>query len=58
MYILVENDRTHGFALISSEPREFTIINIVGSIAVEDLPKLKDRLHLPKFDVGQARLMM
>jgi hypothetical protein len=58
MYILVENDRTHGFALISSEPREFTIINIVGSIAVEDLPKLKDRLHLPKFEVGQARLMM
>jgi len=58
MYILVENDRTNGFALISSEPREFTIINIVGSIGVEDLPKLKDHLHLPKFDVGQARLMM
>jgi Domain of unknown function (DUF4252) len=58
MYILVENDRTNGFALISSEPREFTIINIVGSIGVEDLPKLEDRLHLPKFDVGQARLVM
>jgi hypothetical protein len=58
MYILVENNRTNGFALIASEPREFTIINIVGSISVEDLPKLEDHLHLPKLGVGQAHLMM
>ena len=58
MYILVENDRTSGFALIASEPREFTIINIVGSISVEDLPKLENHLHLPKVAVGQAHLMM
>ena len=54
MYILVENDRTRGFALIASEPREFTIINIVGSISVEDLQKLENYLHLPKAAVGQA----
>lgn len=58
MYILVENDRTRGFALIASEPREFTIINIVGSISVEDLPKLENYLHLPKATVGQAYLVM
>ena len=58
MYIMVENDRTRGFALIASEPREFTIINIVGSISVEDLPRLQDHLHLPKVAAGQAHLMM
>jgi hypothetical protein len=58
MYILVENDRTRGFALIASEPREFTIINIVGSISVEDLPRLQNYLHLPKGAVGQAHLVM
>jgi hypothetical protein len=58
MYILVENDRTNGFALIASEPRQFTIINIVGSISVEDLPRLENHLHLPKFDAGQAHLLM
>src|SRR5277367_4370636 len=40
MYVLIENNVTKGFALIASQPREFTIINIVGSIAVDDLPKL------------------
>jgi hypothetical protein len=58
MYILMENDRTNGFALITSEPRQFTIINIVGSISVEDLPRLENHLHLPKLDVGQAHLLM
>ena len=58
MYILIENNRTNGFALISSEPREFTIINIVGSISAEDLPKLETRLHLPKLAVGQAHFLM
>ena len=58
IYILVENDRTRGFALIASEPREFTIINIVGSISVEDLPRLENHLHLPKTTVGQVHLVM
>jgi hypothetical protein len=58
MYILLENDRTRGFALIASEPREFTIINIVGSIGVEDLPRLENYLHLPKTAVGQVNLVM
>jgi Domain of unknown function (DUF4252) len=58
MYVLVENNVTKGFALIASEPREFTIINIVGSIAVEDLPKLESHLHLPKLADAQANLLM
>lgn len=48
MYIFTENSRTGGFALIAREPRQFTIVNIVGSISPEDLPKLEEHLHLPK----------
>jgi hypothetical protein len=58
MYIMVENDRTSGFALIASQPREFTIINIVGSIRVEDLPRLEEHLRLPKIGAGQANIVM
>lgn len=58
MYVLIENNRTQGFALIASEPREFTIINIVGSISLEDLPKIEHQLHLPTGGVGQARILM
>jgi hypothetical protein len=55
MYVLVEDNRTRGFALIASEPRELTIINIAGSIKIEDLPKLRSQLHL---NVGQADWLM
>jgi Domain of unknown function (DUF4252) len=58
MYLLIENERTNGFALIASEPREFTIINIAGSIRIEDLPKLQNQLHLPKVGAAQIHLMM
>ena len=47
-----------GFALIASEPREFTIINIVGSISIDDLPKLQSHLHLPKVADSQINLLM
>jgi len=58
IFVLIENNRTQGFALIASEPREFTIINIVGSISIEDLPKLEKQLHLPKAAVGHANFLM
>jgi hypothetical protein len=58
MYVLIENNRTQGFALIASEPREFTIINIVGSISLEDLPRLEHQLHLPPVGAGQTHLLM
>ena len=48
MYMLMRNEQTRGFALITSEPRRFTIINIVGSVNMSDLPKLQKYLHVDK----------
>ena len=58
MYVLIENNLTKGFALIASEPRQFTIINIVGSISIDDLPRLEGRLHLPKVATDRSDLLM
>jgi Domain of unknown function (DUF4252) len=58
MYVLIEDNVTKGFALIASEPREFTIINIVGSIKVSDLPKLRSHLHLPLGGDNSVNLLM
>jgi len=46
MYMLIQNEQTRGLALIASKPREFTIVNIVGSIKMSDLPKLAKHLHV------------
>jgi Domain of unknown function (DUF4252) len=48
VYTLIQNEQTRGFALIASEPRQFTIINIVGSIKMSDLPELEKRLHVDR----------
>jgi Domain of unknown function (DUF4252) len=58
VYVMMENDVTKGLALIAREPREITIINIVGSITIDDLPALQNQLHLPKVAAARADLLM
>jgi len=53
----IENNQVTGFALIASEPRQFTIINIVGSIRMEDVPKIENYLHIPKGTAGLGALL-
>ena len=57
MYVLIENNVTKGFALIASEPREFTIINIVGSIKMDDLPALENHFALTQARGSSTRLV-
>jgi hypothetical protein len=54
IYVLLANDQMHGFALVASRPREFTIVHIVGSINLEEIPKLARRLHLPTKDIDEG----
>lgn len=58
MYVLMDDNRASGFALIASEPREFTIINIVGTFNPDDLPRLEKHLHIHQSSVERPRLVM
>jgi hypothetical protein len=51
VYMCVENDRILGLAVVASEPREFTIVNIIGSIDIDKLAKLEGQFGIPKVDV-------
>jgi hypothetical protein len=42
VYVLIDGDKAQGLSIIASEPREFTIVNIVGSIDLEQLHDLKN----------------
>ena len=42
VYVLIEGDKAQGLSIIASQPREFTIVNIVGSIDLEQLHDLKN----------------
>ena len=48
----VDRGRANGLAIISSQPREFTIVNIVGSIDLQKLHQLEGKLGVPKLPTG------
>jgi hypothetical protein len=51
IYIMMANNQAIGLALIASEPRQFTIVNIVGAIDLEKLHKLEGQFGVPKLDI-------
>jgi hypothetical protein len=46
VYIALDDKQARGFAVIASEPRKFTILNIVGAIDLEQLAKLQRHMDL------------
>jgi hypothetical protein len=55
VFILIEKDKAMGLAIIASEPRQFTIVNIVGAIDLVDLHNLEGKFGVPELgiDVGK-----
>src|SRR5712664_2933630 len=51
IYIMVENNQATVLALIASEPRQFTIVNIVGAIDLDKLQKLEGQFGVPKLGI-------
>ena len=49
VYIALENHKVMGLAVIESEPRAFTIVNIVGAIDLDEVAKVRTALGLPTF---------
>jgi hypothetical protein len=52
VFLNTDDGKIKGVAVVSIEPRSFTIVNIVGNIDIEKLAKLEGQLGIPK--VSQA----
>ena len=55
IYIMVDHNQAIGLALIASEPRQFTVVNIVGAIDLDKLHKLEGQFGVPKLDIDAAK---
>ena len=53
VYICLENDKVMGLAVIASEPREFTIVNIVGSIDIDKIGQLEGEFGIPSMSENE-----
>lgn len=47
VFIAIQNDKPAGFAILASEPREFTIVNVVGTIDPAHIGAIQRKLELP-----------
>ncbi len=54
VYLCIENGKVLGLAVIASEPRSFTIVNIVGNIDVDKLGKLEGQFGIPRTSEDSA----
>jgi Domain of unknown function (DUF4252) len=48
----VRGERIAGLVIISAEPREFTVVNIVGDIDIDRLSKLEGEFGIPRITKG------
>jgi hypothetical protein len=53
VYLNLAGDQINGLAVLSIDPREFTVVNIVGPIDLEKLSKLEGQFGVP--DLGIER---
>ena len=50
VFVLIDGEKAQGLAIIASEPREFTIVNIVGNIDLEQLHDLEGNFGVPDLE--------
>ena len=48
VFVCLEDGKARGVTVISAEPREFTIVNVVGDIDVDKFAKLEGKFSIPK----------
>ena len=54
VFVCVEDNKTCGIAVIATEPREFTVVSIVGSIDIDRLAELEGEFGIPKVSQDQS----
>ena len=54
VHLRLQGNDVIGLAIIASEPRELTLVNIVGPIDLEKLSRLQGQFGIPKLDLEQG----
>jgi hypothetical protein len=55
IYADLRGDRIVGLVIVAAEPREFTVVNIVGAIDIERLAELEGEFGIPHFSEEKDR---
>jgi hypothetical protein len=51
VHLLTQHEMISGLAIIAAEPRQLTLVNIIGPIDLEKLSQMQGQLGIPKLDI-------
>ncbi len=54
VYLMGEENNIKGLAIIAAEPKELTVVNIVGPIDLDKLSRLEGHLGMPKLELEKG----
>ena len=55
VYLMMQGDQIEGLAVVSAEPKEFTVVNIIGPVNLEKLSKLEGQFGVPDLGLDQPK---
>ena len=55
IYMAIDQGSANGLVIIASEPRQFTIVNIVGSIDLQKLHRLEGKFGIPRLQLEEKK---
>jgi Zn-dependent alcohol dehydrogenase len=55
VYLMMQGDQIQGLVVISAEPKEFTVVNIVGPVNLEKLTRLEGQFGVPDLGLDQPK---
>src|SRR6185369_6626891 len=55
VYLLMNGEQIGGLAVLSTEDRELTVVNIVGPVDLEKLAKLEGQFGVPELGIEKTK---
>jgi hypothetical protein len=55
IYLRNENGKVTGLAILASEPKELTVVNIAGAVDLDSLADLGGHFGIPKVEIGKQK---
>jgi hypothetical protein len=55
VYLNLEGEKIGGLLVLSTEPKELTVVNIIGPVDLEKLASLEGQFGIPDLDLGTSK---
>ena len=54
VFMMTEGSLIKGIAVVAAQPRELTVVNVVGPIDIDKLSRLQGQFGIPQLDLGST----